>query len=192
MKNQFADAMSKRTDADLIKIVNSQGDYQPEAVKTAEEEIKKREFTREKLSKYSDEQILEILKSLESYQSYEGEAAEAEAKKRNLNFNYEEVKIETEINKEIEKLKTDVVNERYPALRFISGVYRLLAWVILVSTVIVFIYFLYQGLFVNLFSFGAILIGGLLFVTLLATAEGIKVFIDIEHNTRITATNSRK
>lgn len=34
--------------------------------------------------------------------------------------------------------------------------------------------------------------GGLLFVTLLATAEGIKVFIDIEHNTRITASNSKK
>lgn len=109
MKNQFEDAMSKRTDEDLQKIIGSQADhYHPEAVKAAEQEIKKREFFRDELSKYSDEQILEILISGKNYQQFE--IAAEEAKKRNLNFNYEEVKAETVINEEIKKLKIDVVN----------------------------------------------------------------------------------
>ena len=46
MKNNFEDAMSKRTNEELIKIINSSsGDYQPEAVEAAEQEIKKRQFT---------------------------------------------------------------------------------------------------------------------------------------------------
>lgn len=194
MKNQFEDAMSKRKDEDLQKIVSSQaGDYQPEAVKAAEQEIKKREFVRDKLSKYSDEQILEILKSRKNYQQFEIAAADEEANKRNLNFNYEEVKAETVINEEIKKLKTDVMSERYPALIFISGIYRLLAWIILIATAIILFYMLSQGGQMGVpFAVGAILIGGILFVTLLAAAEGIKVFIDIEHNTRITAMNSKK
>jgi len=101
------------------------------------------------------------------------------------------VKAETVINEKIKKLKTEVVNERYPALRFISGVYRFLAWLILIATAIILFYKLYQGQMAILFAVGAILIGGILFVTLLAAAEGVKVFIDIEHNTRITAMNSK-
>lgn len=194
MKNQFEDGMTMRTNEDLQKIVVSQaGDYQPEAVIAAEKEIKKREFIRDKLSKYSDEQILEILKSRQKYQPYEVQGADAEAKKRNLNFNYEKEKIDAGINEEIQKLKTDVVNERYPALRFISGVYRLLAWTILIATIIILLYMSSQGGQMGIpFTVGAILISGILFVTMLAAAEGIKVFIDIAHNTRITALNSKK
>lgn len=49
-----------------------------------------------------------------------------------------------------------------------------------------------QGQMGILISIGVLIGGGILFVTFLAIAEGIKVFIDIEHNTRITALNSGK
>jgi len=53
--------------------------------------------------------------------------------------------------------------------------------------------FFYQDKQIDvLFYIGGILIGGILFVSLLAAAEGILVFMDIEHNTRITAVNSKK
>lgn len=200
MKNQFEDAMSKRSDEDLQKIVSSQtGDYQPEAVKAAEKEIRKREFINagylDKISKCTDEEILEILKSRNNYQEYQVAAADKEAKKRNLNFNYEaerDERDETILNEEILNLKTDVGNERYPALRFIVGVYRLLAWIVLFATVIILAFFYQDKQIDVLFYIGGILIGGILFVSLLAAAEGILVFMDIEHNTRITAVNSKK
>ena len=198
MKNQFSDAMSKRTDADLQIIVTEQrNDFQPEAIEAAEQEINERKLKQEEFSKYSDDQLLEFLKSRKKHPSpdhhpYEVEAAEEEAKKRNIQFDIEDENIETEINKEIQKLKTHVVKERYPALRFISGVYRLLAWLFAIATVIVFVYMLSQGQMDILSGIGVLMGGGIIFVTLLATAEGIQVFVDIEHNTRISATNSRK
>jgi len=64
MKNQFEEAMAKRTDSELEKILNSQpGDYQSGAIEAAEQEIKKRKLIRDKFSKYSNEQVIEILKS---------------------------------------------------------------------------------------------------------------------------------
>lgn len=194
MKNQFEDVMSKHTDENLQKIVSSEaGDYQPEAVKAAEQEVKKRELVRDTLSKSPDKQILEILELRKNYSRQEIEAAEIEAKKRNLNFSYTEEKLGVSVKKEIKEHKTDVVNERYPVLKFISRVYKVLAWVILVATVIIFLYILSQNGHVEIpFAIGTLFIGGFLFVILLSVAGAIKVFIDIEHNTRITAMNSKK
>jgi len=64
MKNNFEDVMSKRTDEELTKIIGSSlGDYQPEAVEAAEQEIKKRQSTIvETPSKYSDNQPVDIQK----------------------------------------------------------------------------------------------------------------------------------
>ncbi|MEO8146855.1 MAG: hypothetical protein ABI723_04410 [Bacteroidia bacterium] len=187
MKNNFTNQMSKLSDVELEKVLQQRNDYQPEGVEAAEQEIKKRKFIQEKISKYSNEEILEILKSRKNYQPYEVEAASAETQKRNLHSDYEEVKIETGINEEIQKLKTSVVSERYPTLRFISGVYRFLALLVIIATAIILFYGLKVGTNGLVFSIGVIVIGGILFVTSLAAAEGIKVFIDIEHNTRISA-----
>lgn len=193
MKNQFEESMAKRTDAELEKILASQpGDYQSAAIEAAEQEIKKRKIIRDKFSKYSDEQIIEILKSGKNSQPFEVEVANEEAEKRILKFSLENEKVETEIKKEIQKLKTDAVKERYPALRFISGLYRILAWLIGIATAIIFFYMLSQGKMGIPIGIGVLIGGGILFVTFLAIAEVIKVFTDIEHNTRITATNSGK
>ena len=94
MKNKFEDVMSKRTDEELKKIVSSPaGDYLPEAVKAAEQEIEKRQLIVERQSKYSDEQLSAILTSGNNYQEYEIQAAEIEAKKRKSNFGNEEEKV---------------------------------------------------------------------------------------------------
>lgn len=92
----------------------------------------------------------------------------------------------------MQRLKTDVIYERYPALKFISGFYRVLAWICFVGSIITFIYLLTQGKLGIPLAIGTILIGGILFVTFLAIAEGIKLFMDIAQNTRITAINSKK
>lgn len=50
MNTDFKDAMSKRTDEDLIKIVFVDRDtYQPMAIEAAEEEIKKRNIDMTKI-----------------------------------------------------------------------------------------------------------------------------------------------
>ena len=80
-------------------------------------------------------------------------------------------------------------SSRYPALRFIASIYRLLAYLIGIAAFIcVFI-----GLIIALMDDGErgilMIIVGLLggfvgFITSLAAAEGIIVFLDIEKNTR--------
>jgi len=114
MNNKFEYAMSKRTDEELNKIISSpQGDYQQEAVEAAKQEIKKRQNIIEKLSKYSDEQILEILTSKSDYQEYEIEAAEIEVKKRKENI--EDNSAEQQSNLESEKV--DDIGKKYDHMK---------------------------------------------------------------------------
>jgi hypothetical protein len=197
MKNQFSDAMSKRSDSDLLKIVTEQrNDFQPEAIIAAEEEIDKRKLMREQYSKFSDEQLLEFLKSRKTqssieYHPYEAEAAKAEADKRNLLSDKINDEIEKEINNEIVKLGLGITRERYPALRFMCGLYRFLAFLFAIASIICFIYAIMQEQ-MELIA-GAVLVGGgFIFISFLAIAEGIQVFIDIERNTRISAVSGRK
>jgi hypothetical protein len=55
MNNQFEEVMSKRTDAELLQILNSSnGDYQPTALEAANIEFKKRNLSNEQLSLAKD------------------------------------------------------------------------------------------------------------------------------------------
>lgn len=72
---------------------------------------------------------------------------------------------------------------RYPALKTISIIFSVLAWIVAIASIFVFFYFLIaeeEGIL----SIVAILVGGLLTIGILSTSEIIKVFIDIEENTR--------
>src|SRR5579872_4059847 len=63
MKNEFEDIMSKRTDAELLQIINSApGDYQPLALEAANVEFQKRNLSNEQISlaKEEIEQKIEI------------------------------------------------------------------------------------------------------------------------------------
>jgi hypothetical protein len=77
---------------------------------------------------------------------------------------------------------------RYPALITISTLYRILAWLSLIGSIVAGI--IWDGdksdfSFPLLIEF--IIVGVIGCITFLAIAEGIMVFIDIEYNTRKTA-----
>ena len=101
---------------------------------------------------------------------------------------YEEFKSDLEeVNQEIiSKLQRDVItNERYPALTTISKVYRICAFIVIVASVI---YFLFLWAMVEpLLALVSIPCAFLIVLGLFAASEGIKLFIDIEYNTRQAA-----
>ncbi|GHT13682.1 hypothetical protein AGMMS4956_10260 [Bacteroidia bacterium] len=72
---------------------------------------------------------------------------------------------------------------RYHALRTIAGIYMVLAWILGIAAIITTFYFLSEN---NLQIFGLVsfIVGGLLALGLAAISESIKVFLDIEYNTR--------
>ncbi len=71
---------------------------------------------------------------------------------------------------------------RYPALMTISGIFVVFAWIVGISALIVTFYFLSaDSKILRLISF---IFGGLIVLGLVAISESIKVFIDIEYNTR--------
>jgi hypothetical protein len=93
------------------------------------------------------------------------------------------------MEEEIAITQRDVSMNRYPALKLISQFFRLFAWLLFAAIAVFLIYSAYQGEIEAPFIIGAILIGGIFILTLLAISEGIKVLIDIENNTR---NNSKK
>lgn len=89
----------------------------------------------------------------------------------------------------IESTKSQSNNEktnsrnRYPALRIIAGVYMVLAWIIGIAAIISTFYFFSENS-MQIFGLGSLIGGGLLALGLAAISESIKVFLDIEFNTR--------
>jgi len=80
-------------------------------------------------------------------------------------------------------IPTTTYTYRYPALRTISGIYMVLAWLIGIAAIIVTFYFLLKS-DMKIFGLISFVFGGLLALGLAAISESIKVFIDIENNTR--------
>jgi len=90
---------------------------------------------------------------------------------------------------EIIAQRTVNINERYPALTLITGALASIAWIIGILALIIAIV-----LFTNLHGegswvlpVGVFAVGIIFFILLLACSESIKVFIDIEQNTRKAA-----
>jgi len=77
---------------------------------------------------------------------------------------------------------------RYPALRTIAGIYSVFAWIIgIVAVIIAFISWSKGGETGGLMiAIPTLVVGALIVLGLLAASESIKVFIDIEENTRKT------
>ena len=112
MENKFENAMSKRTNEELTKIINSSSDYQAEAIQAAEQEIQKRQSIVDEQSTYSDEQLLEILTSKNNYKEYEIQNAEIEVEKRKkMELLKDEENKKTEIDSK-EKMNED--KDSYP------------------------------------------------------------------------------
>ena len=80
-----------------------------------------------------------------------------------------------------------IVGKKYPALRTIAGIYSVFAWIIGIVAVIIAIYFYSQNQTMGLtIGIPSLIVGALIVLGLLAVSESIKVFIDIEENTRKT------
>lgn len=76
------------------------------------------------------------------------------------------------------------VAKRYPIARMISGLYKFLGGSLIAFGIVSAFIYAKIGLFT--------LIGGVVGgVTLLAISEGIKIFIDIEENTRMAAERAK-
>jgi hypothetical protein len=82
-----------------------------------------------------------------------------------------------------------VTSGKYPALQMLSGIIATVAWIIAGLTVVIVL-----ALFNNLhgegswiFPIGTFAIGAIFSIALFAYSEVIKVFIDIEENTRRTS-----
>ncbi|HHH53986.1 MAG TPA: hypothetical protein ENK91_10030 [Bacteroidetes bacterium] len=77
---------------------------------------------------------------------------------------------------------------RYPTLRTIASAYMVLAWIIGIATIIsIFYFFLEDGK--QIFGLVSLIIGSLLVLVLATISESIKVFLDIEYNTRKASEN---
>lgn len=77
--------------------------------------------------------------------------------------------------------------KRYPALRTIAGIYTVFAWIIaVVAAFVAFTVYTKDSSGGLMIAIPTIVIGALILLGLLAAAESIKVFIDIEENTRKT------
>lgn len=74
--------------------------------------------------------------------------------------------------------------DKYPALRIISGILKVIGWIIAIASIIATFYFLSEEDGLQFFSIASILGGGILTLGFLSMSEIIKVFIDIEENTR--------
>ncbi|MHB8278478.1 MAG: hypothetical protein ACYDIA_12600 [Candidatus Humimicrobiaceae bacterium] len=87
---------------------------------------------------------------------------------------------------------------RYPALQLIAGIYRILAWLVVVLGVIGVIFGFVNlrdkatiGLGVSLIL-GSLIGGAISCVTLYAASEATEVFIDIEENTRLAVSRMNR
>ena len=84
---------------------------------------------------------------------------------------------------------TQGLTKKYPALRTLSGIIAFIAWTVaILALIIVFALLSKLNEGVSwIFPVGTLVVGTVLFIALLAYAEIIKVFVDIEENTRKTA-----
>lgn len=140
----------------------------------------------EVMANHSDEELVKIINSEPGdYQPEAIDAAHKEIQKRKIDVKKKSIEpkeVETESNHSNEE-ETGI---RYPALRFISGFYKILAYlVVIIAVIAIIISFASDSPSLGVLEILIALIGGgFLFISFLAASEIIKVFIDIEHNTR--------
>lgn len=94
-------------------------------------------------------------------------------------------KNETSDDENQDEEQKGIVGKKYPALRTIAGIYSVIAWIIGIAAVIITIYFYSQNQTMGLrIGVSSLVVGVLIILGLLSVSESIKVFIDIEENTR--------
>ncbi len=92
-------------------------------------------------------------------------------------------------NEEIQNESENSMMNRYPTLKTISFIYLTSAWLVVIGTTIGIFYSLYlfgdENIGEGLILIGIYLIYGFIgFITLLASSEGIKLFVNIANDIR--------
>jgi len=82
------------------------------------------------------------------------------------------------------------MQSKFGALHIIITVQKISAYLVLIVTVLGFIFAISQGLFLE--SLGGLFSGVVLFISQLAIAQVLELFVQIEANTRRSATIQRK
>lgn len=194
MENDFTEYMSQLTDKALDKVIMLKEDYQREAVIAAEAEIIKRKNFENYLQTLKEQQLIEIIEMPDEYWTETIKYSTEELKKRGSQYIQEKEKdipiqapaetVEEKIGKtEVKKQVsgTDTRN-KYPALSTIRGILLVNAVLVLFFGVIFFFYMMA----VKSYGIGflSLLAGILIALIYWASAELIKLLIDIEYNTR--------
>lgn len=203
MENTFEAYMSQQTDKQLEQVLVLRDDYQPEAVKVAEAEIKKRKNFSEYFGTLEEQQLIEIVEMATEYWPESVEWSIRELRKRGSRYILERDEKEEKAKKEAEeaeamKLAASEEKEKtvmsvstisqpkecnkYPALHTISFILSMNAILVIFAMFIVFAYMMSTENW--LMGFISLVAGGLLALLYWALAELIKLFMDIERNTR--------
>lgn len=203
MENNFEAYMSQQTDKQLEQVLVFRDDYQPEAVKVAEAEIMKRKNFSEYFGTLEEQQLIEIVEMATEYWPESVEWSIRELRKRGSRYILERDEKEEKAKKEAdeaeamklaareEKEKTVVSvstisqpkeGNKYPALHTISFILSMNAILVIFAMFIVFAYMMSTENW--LMGFISLVAGGLLALLYWALAELIKLFMDIERNTR--------
>jgi len=80
---------------------------------------------------------------------------------------------------------------KYPALKLISGVYKLLAHLTAIISILISVFYILNNNGEYIIPIITIISGGILVITFFAISEIILIFIDIEKNTRDVEKNTR-
>ncbi|HBL73036.1 MAG TPA: hypothetical protein DD409_09265 [Bacteroidales bacterium] len=162
MNNRFEEVMSKKTDEALRYILDApEGTYQAEALVAARQEWEKRvqsasePFVANDVVDEPAKPITEDQQPCKPTMSYESHQAQP-------------------IHE----------GDRYPALKLIAGFYKVLAWLVLVGAFLGLAALAALDMLTLWRGVGLFLGAGLLFVSLMALSELIRLFIDMEKNTR--------
>jgi hypothetical protein len=174
----------------LTAIINYWNEWEPNTVLITYAELKRRNFTLDnkltkqidnfcRMNNYTEIDILltNALKEI-GYDSYQ------DCYEKEINSKKKE-KAEQSNKIEIGSIETDVPEKKYPALRAVSGLYKIFGWIFLVITLYLAYYFLDSGKDEgSKYATITLGIGALIVLTVFAFAESIMVFIDIESNIR--------
>jgi hypothetical protein len=89
-----------------------------------------------------------------------------------------------DIDQVASEIERQTPTRKYPALRVIAGLYQIIALVIALLTLIGLLMSFQQSAGTPVIAILCLVIGFIGVVSFLALSESIKVFIDVEHNTR--------
>lgn len=149
------------------------------------------------LSDYSEQELTKMIYSpTGSYSQEMIEKARIELnKRRSAPETTNKTKNNNNFNNSIPQMNMQHIEQKYPVLRFVSAVFFVLAWVILILFVFISIGLFISGEQLGMYGeglglglgIGMLFYGIIAFFILLAISLSIRVLIDIEQNTRITS-----